>query len=100
MQARTVPQRSLPRLQPTSGSPEVGHWVDWPKSETSDFGWRDRVGASGKIRAMRSPSPPLRQRKSGLPDLRKISRDPGNPGARRGRERTELAARADSISAK
>ena len=28
------------------------------------------------------PSPPLPQRKSGLPDLRKISRDPGKPGAR------------------
>jgi histidine phosphatase superfamily protein (branch 1)/enoyl-ACP reductase-like protein len=30
----------------------------------------------------RPPSPALPQRKSGLPDLRKISRDPGRPGAR------------------
>jgi len=30
----------------------------------------------------RPPSPALPQRKSGLPDLRKISRDPGKPGAR------------------
>ena len=25
--------------QPTSGLPEVGHAIRWPKSETSDFGW-------------------------------------------------------------
>src|SRR5262249_45434623 len=31
-----------PRLQPNSGSPEFGRFIDRPKSETSDFGWRDR----------------------------------------------------------
>jgi hypothetical protein len=30
------------------------------------------------------PSPTLPRRKSGLPDLREISRDPGRPGARGG----------------
>src|SRR5215470_3277814 len=41
----TMPQRPLPRLQPNSGLPEFGRFIDWPKSETSDFGWRDREGA-------------------------------------------------------
>jgi hypothetical protein len=37
---------SLPRLQPNSGLPEFGHFADWPKSETSDFGWRAGEGVS------------------------------------------------------
>jgi FAD/FMN-containing dehydrogenase/Fe-S oxidoreductase len=36
----------LPRLQPNSGLPEFGHSKARPKSETSDFGWRDGEGAS------------------------------------------------------
>ena len=40
-----------------------------------------------------TPSPPLPQRKSGLPDLRRMMRNPGKPGFRRGREQTEQAAR-------
>src|SRR5262249_16778629 len=44
-------QRPLPREQPNSGLPEFGRLIDWPKSETSDFGWRDREGAHAKIRA-------------------------------------------------
>jgi hypothetical protein len=36
------------------------------------------------------PSPALPQRKSGLPDLRKISRDPGGPEARGGGSRPSL----------
>jgi hypothetical protein len=36
--------RSLPRLQPISGLPEIGPFINWPKSETSDFGWRVGVG--------------------------------------------------------
>ena len=47
---------SLPRLQPNSDLFEFGRSVKWPKSETSDFGWRDKVGACIKIRA-RCPLP-------------------------------------------
>src|SRR6266540_3558530 len=32
----------LPRLQPNSGLPEFGLLMSRPKSETSDFGWRER----------------------------------------------------------
>ncbi len=35
---------SLPRLQPNSGLPEFGRSIGWPKSETSDFGWRAGEG--------------------------------------------------------
>src|SRR5262245_61780760 len=51
--------RPLPRLHPNSGLPEFGI-IDRPKSDKSDFGWRDREGASAG-RAFRSnplPSPP------------------------------------------
>src|ERR1700757_3858452 len=67
----------LPRLQPNSGLPEFGRFINWPKSETSDFGWRDREGARNMIKHV-TPSPPLPRK--------------------RGREQTELAARTDSIS--
>src|SRR5882757_9781711 len=51
-----MPQRPLPRLQPKSGLPDFGRLQDRPKSETSDFGWRDRERAFTKNRA-RTPSP-------------------------------------------
>jgi ribosomal protein L11 methyltransferase len=38
------------------------------------------------VKARRAPSPTLPHRKSGLPDLRNILRNPGKPGVRRGRE--------------
>ena len=77
---------SLPRLQPNSGLPEFGHSITWPKSETSDFGWRDREGACNKIEGRcknihvhtLTPSPTLPRK--------------------RGREQTEFAACADSTS--
>src|SRR5262245_44689846 len=47
----------LPRLQPNSGLPEFGRLIDRPKSETSDFGWRDREGACKKIHVCSSPPP-------------------------------------------
>src|SRR5262249_53321937 len=53
----TMPQRLLPRLQPNSGLPEFGRFIDWPKSETSEFGWRDREGARNMIE-MIEPFPP------------------------------------------
>src|SRR6516162_6606058 len=53
-----MPQRPLPRLQSNSGLPEFGRFIDWPKSETSDFGWRDREGVRSKIRAFPPPSHP------------------------------------------
>jgi hypothetical protein len=37
---------SFSRVQPNSGFPEFGHFADWPKSETSDFGWRAGEGVS------------------------------------------------------
>ena len=40
---------SLPRLQPNSGLPEFGHVIGWPKSETSDFGWRGGEGVTRHI---------------------------------------------------
>jgi len=40
-QIRSAP---LSRLQPNSGLPEFGHFINWPKSETSDFGWRGGEG--------------------------------------------------------
>ena len=45
-----------------------------------------------------APSPPLPQRKSGLPDLRRMMRNPGKPGFRRGREQTEQAAKESASS--
>jgi NitT/TauT family transport system substrate-binding protein len=51
------------------------------------------VGGGGRCwwthlaQQLRPPSPPLPHRKSGLPDLRKIIRDPGKPGARGGGSR-------------
>src|SRR5215831_7250629 len=56
----TMPQRLLPRLQPNSGLPEFGRFIDWPKSETSEFGWRDREGARNMIEMIEPfPLPPL-----------------------------------------
>jgi len=46
---RAVPHRPLPRLHANSGLPEFGRFIDWPKSETSDFGWRDRERACDKL---------------------------------------------------
>ncbi len=40
-----------------------------------------------------TPSPPLPRRKSGLPDLRSMARNPGKPGFHREREPTVQAAR-------
>jgi hypothetical protein len=37
---------SLSRSQPNSGLPEFGHFTNWPKSETSDFGWRVGEGVN------------------------------------------------------
>jgi hypothetical protein len=45
----------------------------------------------------RPPSPALPQRKSGLPDLRKVKTRPGQARGAWG-EQTESAARTDSIS--
>jgi hypothetical protein len=68
-----APHRPLPRLQPNSGLPEFGRFIDWPKSETSDFGSRDREGACDKIHVRTlTPSPTLPRK--------------------RGRERTEHVA--------
>src|SRR5262249_50782904 len=53
----TVPHRPLPRLQPNSGLPEFGRFIDWPKSETSDFGWRDREGACDMVEHFHLPPP-------------------------------------------
>jgi hypothetical protein len=39
---------SLPRLQPNSGYPSSATY-NWPKSDKSDFGWRDREGACNNI---------------------------------------------------
>jgi hypothetical protein len=69
-----VPHRPLPRLQPNSGSPEFGRFINWPKSETSDLGWRDREGARNKTHVCKlTLSPPLPRK--------------------RGREQTECAGR-------
>ena len=35
---------SLPRLQPSSGIPEFGSFMGWPKSDASDFGWKGGEG--------------------------------------------------------
>jgi hypothetical protein len=45
--------------------------------------------AGGAIRHLHciTPSPPLPQRKSGLPDLRSLMRNPGKPGFRGGGSR-------------
>src|SRR5262245_32429690 len=55
-------------------------------------------GQGGGIRArsaqLSAPSPPLPHRKSGLPDLRKIKRNPGKPGLRRGREQAAASRSA------
>jgi hypothetical protein len=43
-----VDPRPLPALPPLAAElefTEFGHFIDWPKSEISDFGWRDREGA-------------------------------------------------------
>ena len=63
---------SLPRLQPNSDLFEFGRSVKWPKSETSDFGWSDRVGACIRDFAQDAPSPTLPRKRE--------------------RERTEFAA--------
>src|SRR6478736_2821393 len=57
--------------------------------------WGGVGGGGGGLRTHltqqpRPPSPALPRRKSGLPDLRKISRDPGKPGARGGGSRPSL----------
>src|SRR6478672_618126 len=57
--------------------------------------WGGVGGGGGALRTHltqqpRPPSPALPRRKSGLPDLRKISRDPGKPGARGGGSRPSL----------
>jgi hypothetical protein len=49
--------RPLPRLQPNSGIPEFGRFTGWPKSETSDFGWREREGAQHMIEHFNLPPP-------------------------------------------
>src|SRR5712691_3891575 len=50
---------SPPPLAAEPGLPGFGHFIDWPKSETSDFGWRVREGACTKIRAsLPHPTPP------------------------------------------
>src|SRR5712691_7099609 len=46
---------SPPPLAAEPGLPGFGHFIDWPKSETSDFGWRVREGACTKIRASLPP---------------------------------------------
>src|SRR5262249_14063556 len=74
----TVPHRPLPRSQPNSGLPEFGRFIDWPKSETSDFGWRDRGGRQYDRALQVTPSPPLPRK--------------------RVREETDLVARPDSFA--
>jgi hypothetical protein len=66
-----------------------------PEASKPAAGWGG-VGGGGSswrrhlAQQQRPPSPALPQRKSGLPDLRKISRDPGRPGARGGGSRPRL----------
>src|SRR6516164_11208272 len=57
----TMPQRPLPRLQPNSGLTEFGRFIDWPKSETSDYGWRDREGARNMIEPFPLPTLPRKR---------------------------------------
>ena len=45
------------RLQPNSGVPEFGHFINWPKSETSDFGCKSDLFSSIIIRSARSDTP-------------------------------------------
>src|SRR5262245_17303754 len=49
---------SLPRLQPNSGLTEFGRLLTRPKSDTSDFGWRDREGARWRNFTYPLPTPP------------------------------------------
>src|SRR5712691_3977296 len=49
---------SPPPLAAEPGLPGFGHFIDWPKSETSDFGWRVREGACTQIRASLPPPHP------------------------------------------
>jgi hypothetical protein len=71
---------SLPRLAAELGFTRVRHFINWPKSETSDFGWRDREGACSKIKA-----------RSNNIHVRTLTPSPTLP-RRRGREWTEFAA--------
>jgi hypothetical protein len=73
----------LPRLQSNSGLPEFDHSINWPKSETSDFGWRDREGACNKIE----------ERCKNI-YVRTLTPSPTLP-RKRGREHTECAACVD-----
>src|SRR5262249_60560906 len=50
--------RSPPPLAAELGFTRVRPHIDWPKSDKSDFGWRDREGACTKIRAVQPPPPP------------------------------------------
>jgi hypothetical protein len=78
-------------VQPNSGVPEFGRFIDWPKSETSDFGWRVREGACIKIRANHPlPTPPPTQ--VGPARLAHIETRPGQARGAWGREQTEFAA--------
>jgi hypothetical protein len=67
--------------------------MDRPKSETSDFGWRDREGACKAIRC--APSNVERARKK--IDVHTLTPSPTLP-RKRGREQTEFAARAQSTA--
>src|SRR6266851_3634434 len=82
--------RSLPRLQPNSGLPEFGRFIDWPKSETSDFGWRVRVGAHTKTRASERPGSWVTlwtgDMGNSFPDLFRSRFAAPRPGRRKARE--------------
>src|SRR5262249_27240760 len=55
--ARRQFEGPLPRLHPKSGLPDFDT-SKWPKSDKSDFGWRDREGEAPCSVREASPSPP------------------------------------------
>src|SRR5262249_1591202 len=67
------PACSRTRVYPSSAA-----FINWPKSETSDFGWRDREGARNMKALQVTPSPTLPRKRE--------------------REQTELGARTDPIT--
>src|SRR5215471_6933243 len=54
----TMPQRPLPRLQPNSGLPEFGRFIDWPKSEIIRIRLEGQGGGAQYDRAFPPPHPP------------------------------------------
>src|SRR5262249_44517144 len=64
---------SPPPLAAELGFTRVRPRISWPKSDISDFGWRDREGGMQQDWRLYAPSPPLPRK--------------------RGREQTEIAAR-------